>query len=53
MYKEEILSDLERMVVEDMTKWDIFYSFEPYEFEKGIRKKLIAEWWESRLDDRP
>jgi hypothetical protein len=47
------LSDLEHMVVEDMLEMGVELSFEPYEFEKGIRRKLIAEWWESRLDDRP
>ncbi len=51
MSEEVILSDLEHMVVEDMIKWDIFYSL--YFSEKEIRKKLIDEWWESRLDDRP
>ena len=47
------LSDLEHMVVEDMLEVGVELSFEPYEFEKGQRKKLISNWWKPRLEERP
>ena len=47
------LSDLEHMVVSDMLEDGIELSVEPYTFEKGQRNKLIENWWNPRLEERP